>query len=629
MIAETENASPDVLADVRAALLRDVGLLLTYLDDPDAEVRHSAAGLLGHLPPETADRVLPALWARREAEDEPVVVAALLAAAGRLAPDACADRLADELAPDRPHPVRAGALWAASAAGLPWTDASAATLADCWTDGDPLPDWIWSATPFEDIVLRLDTPSFAACCRTMLDQGTDEAARAAVNALRERCGRSRSARAELAPLLARCVDHRDPRVRREAAETVREVREAAPLAADALAARAARTALRSRDLPRGPVSGDTDDLLLFRTALAVLIELDDERWREPLVRALDAGRDVNRALHLVVDRDVPCDDVLLGAVRRRLAAWWSKEGGHADTPFPDMLRDNDAHALTRIIHHWGPDAAAAVPELLPLVPVDRWWTVRALGRIGPAASAAVPVLERVRDADGPWERRLLCAEAVAAITGDGGQLADRVAAAASGGDPVRAARTALRHGLPLDGLLPALRAAAAAPPPESAPEADVDRRRIDAARLLLERGETGIAVRAAADALDAGMYTVNALELAGLAGRAAASLEPRVRALLDPVHRMTAAHALFRITGESGPLVAALRDELRQGGFGRWLAEPLRDLGPAAAELLPELRELLYGDAPVGLSGFGWRRAAEDEHDLARLVGELTASPSK
>ncbi|MEV4255726.1 hypothetical protein AB0J52_21430 [Spirillospora sp. NPDC049652] len=639
VIAEADDASPDVLADVRAALVRDIEILLTFLDDPDAETRHAATYLLGHLPSETAPRVVPLLRARRAVEQEPIVIAGLLAAAGRLAPDhATAAWLNEELAPDRPDVVRAGALWAASAAGLPWTsapDASAETLANCWLDGEPLTNWVWSDTPFEDIALRLDIGPFAAICRAMLDQGTAEAARTAMYAVHERCGRSRSARPELAPLLAHCVDHPDPRVRLEAAYTVQDVWEAAPLAADALAARATRIAAVTTsgpavrpdaDAAREDASSadDADDPSLLKAALGVLVELGDPRWREPLVRALDAGRDVDGTLYLLVTRDVPCDDVLLGAVRRRLAAWWSKEGARDDTPFPDLLRDSDAHVLTKVIHHWGPDAAAAVPELIPLVPVDGWWAVRALEAIGPAASAAVPVLARVRDADGPWRRRLLCAEALAAITGDDAQLAHCVAAAAAGGDPVRAARTALRHDLPLDGLLPALRAAAAPFPPGTTAGSDVYLKRIDAARLLLEQGETGIAVRAAADALDAGIYTANALELAGLAGRAAADLEPRVRALLVRPHETPAALALFRITGESAPLVAALRDELLQSGFGRWLAEPLRELAPAAAELLPELRELHHGDAPVSRTGpHGWRRG-ETERDLARLIDKLT-----
>ncbi|MGP4105415.1 hypothetical protein, partial [Nonomuraea sp. KM90] len=183
--------------------------------------------------------------------------------------------------------------------------------------------------------------------------------------------------------------------------------------------------------------------------------------------ALVAGRAGSDLLNLLIDTGVPSDPALLGAVRRRLTALPSEqpgEGGDYDALLTRTRWHNELNALTRLLHRWGPAAAAAVPELTPLIADDRWWAVRALAAIGPAAGAAVPALTRVRDDPKvSWRQRLECAQALAAITGDPGRLAACVAEAAAGGEPVPAAQAALRHGLPLDGLLPALRDLATGP----------------------------------------------------------------------------------------------------------------------------------------------------------------------
>ncbi|WP_157429999.1 hypothetical protein [Actinomadura oligospora] len=626
-IAETDDASPAVLADVRAALVSDVGLLLPLLDDPDAETRHVATHLLGHLPRETAAQVVPTLRTRWTVEQEPIVVAGLLAAAGRLAPETNAAWLTEELASGKPDTVRAGALWASSAAGLPWTDASAEALTDCWLNGEPLEGWIWSDRPYEDIVLRLDTPAFAAISRTILEEGPNEAARAAIDAVYERCVRSRSARAVLASLLAETVEHPDPVVRLAAAEAARDVPEATPLVVDTLAAHAVRItsrfpAVRAVPADEGPRLLSEDDRLL-PVALDVLITLGDPRWREPLVHALDAGEIMFGTLGTLIDAGVPCDDVLLGAVRRRIAAW---RAGQVRETYAGVVRHNEINALTRLVHHWGPDAADAVPDLVPIVPDDIWWTVRALGAIGEAASEAVPTLTRVRDTAEAASRRLQCAEAIAAITGDEDQLSAGVAAVAAEGEPSLAAQAALRHGLPLDDVLPALRATAARTAPTDDPA--VLRQRLEAARLLLGQGEADPSIQVAADALDAGICTTLALELAGQVGRAAAGeLDRRVRARLGAPHEAVAAALAFRrITGESEPLVAGVRAWLTSLGAGPWLDEPLRELGPDVAELLPELRELVDGDSPCPGVGIGGRLVREDEEARARLAA-LLAEP--
>ncbi|QQQ76952.1 hypothetical protein IOD16_39460 [Saccharothrix sp. 6-C] len=629
-IAETRDASPEVLADVRAALARETPRLLPLLDDPDVELRHVATYLLGNLPP-TAEAVA-AVRARRARERSPRVVAGLLAAAGRLAPAESAEWLAEELGSPRPVAVHAGALWAVADAGLPWSDAATSAVIDCWVAGEPLRNWVWSADPFADIVAGVDTASLAALCRSLTAQGPADSAQRAVDAVYERCTRSRSVREELAPLLAAAVDHPEPWVRVAAATAVRDVPPAAPLAADSLAAHLAGP------LPSGP---NTPEARLFGLGLEVLVTLGDPRWRQPFTAALAAGGVAPDVLGVLVDADVPCDAVLLSAVRRRLAALparWEPSSSH-DALLGRMRWHNELNHLTRLVRRWGADAADAVPELVAFVPHDQWWAVRALAAMGRAASAAVPALTAVRDDPAvSWRQRLDCAEALAAITGDLDHVTARAAAATGAADAsVLAARTLLRLGLPLDDLLPALREIATTDTGD-APAAV--RLRLDAAELLRQAGDDVAApLRAAADALDRARHVADAAGLAGLIGPPAAALVPRLRELLADRHDThAAALAIRRVTGEAEPLLDAVRQRLTWVGAGAWLAESLRELGPDAAPLLPELHVLAHRDAAMPGGGIHGRQVRQDDEDRLRLLAVLagpgqavtsTASPGR
>ncbi|MEU6720261.1 hypothetical protein ABZ897_53160 [Nonomuraea sp. NPDC046802] len=640
VIAATDDATAQVLADVRAALARETRRLLPLLDDPESDIRHVATHLLGNLPCESAAEVVPVLRERYGRESSPLVLAGLLAAAGRLDREGCGAWLAAELAPDRPNAARTGALWAMADAGLPWPDAVPETIASCWLNGEALEEWIWSYDPFGDIVSRLDGPSFAEVCRVLLARGSAAAARNAINAAYHRCVRSRAARTELAPLLLEGIHHPDSTVRVAAAEAIRDVPQAASTAVASLAVYV--TAQNPASAPGPGLASDeeapvadsawapgSDRAKLFEAALEVLISLGDRRWREPFMTALVAGRINPNLVGLLIDSGVPSDPALLGAVRRRLAVLSSEgspRGGGYDGLLRGDQRHNEINELTRLLYHWGPDAAGAVPELTPLIPYDRWWAVRALAAIGPAAEAAVPALTRVRgDVAAPWRLRLECARALATITGDVGRLAACVAEAAADGEPMPAAQTALRHGLPLNGLLPVLRDLVSDRGGDTASGTGA---RIGAARLLASAGETAAPLRIAAEALDGApgrrRHVKAAAELAGLIGPAASELVPRLRALLDdPHHFFAAALAIRRVTGEAAPLVDAVRRQLAQLGCGPWLTEPLRELAADAAALSPELRELAHGDTPALRAGVYGRQVREDEEERRRLLSVL------
>jgi hypothetical protein len=617
-IAASDDAVPEVLAEVHAALASEAPLLLALLDDPDTEIRHYATHLLGHLPRPCAAEVVPALRERRKRERSPRVLAGLLAAAGRLDPPGSAAWLADELTGGS-STVRAGALWAIAVNDLPWPDAASDALAQCWMDGEPLKGWIWADDPFGDIAARLDVASFAALAGSLLDQDSADSARAAVDAAYQRCVRSRSARAEVAPLLAKGIGHADPGVRVAAATAIRDVRAAAVETAGALAALVAEP----------PADADSLEARVFDAALETLIGLGAPHWREPFIAALVAGVATTDALNLLIDTGVPADAELLAAVRRRLAAIPLEEPAESagyDAYLGRMRRHNEVNGLTRLLHRWGPGAAEAVPELVRFVPHDTWWAVRALAAIGPAASAAVPALTLTRDDPGAsWRRRLDCAGAIAAITGDTARLtaciADAATAAPVMAAPVMAAQAAVDHDLPLDDVLPALRALADT---ATGDDPSAIRPRLEAARLLLRTGDKAPALQAAADALDRGRLTTDAIELAGLAGPDAAPLLPRLRKLLGERHADTAAAlAIRRITGDPAPLLDAVRRNLPYLGAGSWLIRSLRELGADAAPLVPELREMVDGDAAIrGIGTYG-RQVREDEDERRELLDIL------
>ncbi|MGI5163544.1 hypothetical protein ACQEU3_04235 [Spirillospora sp. CA-253888] len=195
---------------------------------------------------------------------------------------------------------------------------------------------------------------------------------------------------------------------------------------------------------------------------------------------------------------------------------------------------------------------------------------------------------------------------------DDGSVAAGLLAAAEAGEVLVAARTAAAHGMPLDGLVPALREIA---------RLDVEgfearEERIEAVGFLLDAtGETGVPLLAAGQVLARGRQVAErAAALAGRLGPAAAELAPALREQArDPYFGFGAALALRRIDGSTGPLLDAVRARLERLGPGPWLPEAVEALGAAAAGLLPELDALAEGDrSAVGTGTAGTMIEADD-----------------
>ncbi|MBW8486783.1 hypothetical protein [Actinomadura parmotrematis] len=558
--AESRDADDQVLADVQAVLAAKTPLVLPLLADRDDEVRAAAVHLAGHLP--SGGVPLETLRARYAAEATPVMRASLLAAAARLHPEDAAPWLASAFGEDD-DAVRAGAAWAVAVNGLPWPEGATAAVVTALRADDPFGGgrWMWSYRPLDDIFDSLPLDDALGLGRAMLADGPGSAVRA-LAAVAERCRVSRSAQRAFAPLFLEGLAHPDAAVRLAGSVGAR----AAGRLGEAVRALAGFVA----DPPPAALNEpDSAEARLLDSALLTMMLAGDQRWRGPLAAVLSAGRRVTgapgedfrlNALELLIVRDEAPDPALLAAVRA-------------------LLPDSGA---ARLLAHWGPAAAPAVPELAAASRTGDVPAARALASIGPAAAAAVPDLL----AAPPSAPR---AEALFAITGDPVHLHEFVATAA----PVDAARLAAAHGLDATARLDELRAAAGG--------GGAAQRTAAAALLLDLTGDTSVAVDTAREVLAAHALYRDALDLAARLGPAALPLADALRAAATSpfMPDIGAGITLHRLTGDAAPLLHALADRLRDRRADRRLEDAVAELGDAIAPLVPLIRETVEGDAPL------------------------------
>ncbi|MFH9863336.1 hypothetical protein [Streptomyces sp. NPDC017202] len=251
--------------------------------------------------------------------------------------------------------------------------------------------------------------------------------------------------------------------------------------------------------------------------------------------------------------------------------------------------------------------ARLLPALLPLLdePEPPHGVVTLLGKVAEQAGAAGSALARLAAGDGDLADRALAVLVTAAPGLAAPLLAERLperplALAEAAG--ARAPGTAVSTPFPYDAaLLDAVRRRLANPGSKG-------NEPIHLALLLASWG------RRAASAVPELLDALPRIPLAGPTALAAVCPpdgEPRNRtaqalraaALHGPDGgRLSAAHALHGLTGESGPLLAAIRAELT--GEGRSLREAARlvtGLGEAAGELVPAMRDALR-ERPEGRS---------------------------
>ncbi|WP_067479030.1 HEAT repeat domain-containing protein [Actinomadura hibisca] len=550
---------------VAAAVTGHRDTLVALLDDPDPEVREYAAYAVARCGPGAAK----ALTRRWSVEEVPDVRASLLM--GLALCDAETSAQLARRAMAEPFPMAAAAALALARAGsdLPSECAgpvAAALGADTKWRGP------WSADPLSEILESVNGETAAALTDLMAAASPTARIRAA-EGMADRFRHSRSAAVGSLPRLSALLEDADPAVVSAAVE-----------AAAHAGAPAAGVAGRLARIARGSDQRAAD------TALSTLIRLGDPRWQEPVRTAWAAGIDPVPA-RLLTEYVPPFAPELLDAVRHRLTAQIA--AGSTGNP---------VITLAVLLGAWGPDAAAAVPELTAALEAAPRAVPSALAAIGPAALPAVPALRRVA-AQRP-ETGIRPAHAVWRLTGDTAPLV-AAGAALAGSSQSRIAREldlvadAGRDAAPLVPLLARHLTGDAAP---TYPERDVQ---VAAARVIWRAGgETEPVLRTLEAVLLAGDVPVrSAVRLAGdMAPESGADLVPVLRAALsNKWARVGAARALW--------LHGVPRDELLDPLLAA-ITAPHGDRDPLpvlmemrAVEAIPALRDLADRDARLRTLG--------------------------
>ncbi|WP_354644607.1 hypothetical protein [Kitasatospora camelliae] len=602
-LAESDDAWEIEPGAVRAAVATQIPLLTPLLAREDADVRRLTAWTFGHTrDTEAAPLALRSRWT---AEADPGVRAELLVALGRVDLPGAAAESRGLLGADTPAPLRLAAVLVALAAGEPWTpahhDAALGLLpARGFTVdryGMQYRDPLYAIV---DSLLRRATDSDRESAFALLDaalrDGRPEVQAEALAAADRACHLSRSAPRRLVPAIAPLA------AASPAAGLLGKLGPAAAEAAPVLAELAARP----------------DDEAADR-ALAVLVRVAPRQAAPLLARDLDRRPRALDAAGDFLAPAFPFDPALLAAVRARLAV--------------DGLGTNETADPVHLLRQWGPQAAAALPELSAVLPRFPY-AATAITAVAAAGSQA----EReqagavLRGAAGS----LTAARAHHDLTGETAFLLDAIAEVLAAGrrDLAEAAEAAAALGEAAAGLLPVLRAAVSEDAEATTPELDLDT--AIATALWRIDGDAEGAVSILASVLDrtAGnqhwyRWTVDrAIRATGLLGTAAQPLIPRLEHLLaDPEKAPAAALALLAVAGpdavDLGRLAEAALHSAETGAEVAGACEALQALGATALSTHQRERvtELATQDRRVINSGVAGGIIREDERLRAILTG--------
>lgn len=598
--------------EVRAAVTAEVDRLLPLLGHDDPWTRYVAAYALSGCPDRAGD-IQEGLRRRWAVETDARVRAGVVMAAAEL--DRRSTLVSAGLAADQAPVVRAAAVLAAVRTGRRWPGAKAvAAVQDAWRDGDPFagdddgqwgpPDWYPEA--MEDLLDTLQPTDQVPILTALLNSGDpDVRMRAAVHA-GTAIGLRRSLRGPLSRILVPSLDDADPRVRLAAADAIRRAGRAAAHAADALAVAAGRD-----DEAGGQ-------------AVAALAELGDRRAGERVPAHLRAGTAADDLGIVLAAAGAPATPELLDAVRHRLAALAGNPPDRRDIATIQDLRrqihhtDPEPLGLLRLVRAWGPAAAPAVGELVSLLRSGRAGTeaANALAAIGPAAAHALPRLparEPLGDSAEHDETQLALARARWRLTGDPRPAVEEAwRHLTDDGADSAAIALLIEIGAPARGLLPRMREARAAWLTEI-PEW-YQSERVAVARLMWEwTGDPGEALPVARQFLDhldpdlVGYGPVEAAILAVDLGQtdAVATLTDMLADGGRPFDQWLRAHrALWGLTGDPDLVLPSLTERITAEdppGAEPWtqLLRLLAELGPAAAPILPTLREIADRDEHI------------------------------
>ncbi|MFE9456758.1 HEAT repeat domain-containing protein [Streptomyces californicus] len=599
----------------RRAVVAELPLLIASAAHEDPTVRQAAAWAAGWTGAAGAALAVPALRDRLEAETEPVVRAELLTALVELDPEGGGPLAAGAIGPGNPPELRTAAVLACADAGLPWTRDHHAAVLDL-LPLEPHVSGRYDETRNEPVhhltltLLERDTEADRDAVGALLDAALrhdDPDARAeAAWAATTACELSRGMPARLAPALIAAAEQDGD-------------------GTDVLVAlgRLGLSGASATDLLAARAEGDGD---AADRALEALIAVAPERAAPLLARDLPRRPRAFRAAcggPVGVFPVLPYDPELLEAVRRRLSA--GEPGGGA--PYRPVA----------LLTAWGPDASAAVPELLAALEAHSLLVPKALAAVRPTEHRAEVTAALARNAEaGPLEARFEAARALHELTGDHGRLLPLLAEvlAADGGgvrDGIRAAAaTAAAVGPAAAPIVPALRAALTAPGVERTnPKMDADIAL--AAALHSLTGEATEAVAVLEGVLGTGepqwrrWTLVRAAEAAARIGTDARDLAPVLEPLLAVVELRTAAaaalHAVAPDVLGAGRAADLLLDAAEAGAAPAEAVEALVALGVAGltVEQRSRFTELAERDRRVIRSGLDGTVESADERLRARV----------
>ncbi|MFC8489431.1 HEAT repeat domain-containing protein [Streptomyces sp. NPDC057235] len=618
-MAESEDECGVAPGAVRAAVARQLPLLLPLLTDAEPDVRRTAAWTVSHT--RAAEAALPALRARWAEETDPAVRAEVLSGIARLDPRHAATEAAAAMDPSQPAEVRLAAVFAHLDAGAPWTGAAHTVMLSLLpadsvrsgfdTDrGEPL------ASVVEILLCRDHEPEREAAFALVDAALGDDRAEARAEgrwAADRACALSRSAPRRLVrSLRAAAVD--EASVVGTASLLARLGGVAEP-AADVLVPLAGRNPDRADD----HADRALEALVLVAPAQAAPL-LAAGLGRRP--RALGATTGLLDPRH----HAFLYDSGLLDAVRARLAR-------------PAELSGNEPWWLTNLLAGWGAEAAAALPELCAALPHFPHQASRALAAVAaggdPADRATVVAALRAATERGS----LSAAEALYDLTDDPAPLLRCLVRelGRDGGDLREAARLAASLGTRGATLAPLLRGALGDPANSTTPALDTDIALAEALWRVAGDPDPVVAVLesvfARAERNQWSRWSVaRAARATALLGPAGRPLAARLRAALDdPAHAPAAVLALVAVADPAAldrtALAEAALTSAEQDADPAGACDALEALGATALpdDHLRRLAVLADGDARVVRSCLEHRIIDRDESFRNRARALLTA----
>jgi hypothetical protein len=574
MLADPHHAYGSAFDVVKAAVTVHVGALTGLAADADGEVRAAAAYVLAQCAAPAAP-----LWERWAVEEEPRVRASLALALGMRDRARSAQVLAEAVLGGQPV-VRAAAALALARGGVAWPVGAVAVVVGAINDGAEIEyPWRYRDELADELMVAIDDSLAAAVLAQLLKAPRAETRSAGAWAMTVRGQARRSAPGLLLPLMRPLLDDPDQGVRDEAVSAVRRSGAASGQFADEVAAVAMR-------YPQ--TVGQAVFTAEYR-AMETLMLLGDPRWVEPFCAA--AAGQAARVRRLVA-HGVRWSPQALEEARRHLAQLRGLGGDHPAVPL-----------LATVLGQWGPEAAAAIPELLSALPHAGEAVALALLRIGHRTPEMVPFLRALAEHAGDVE----AAKGVWHLAGDPQPLTGTLHALLTSDRPrvPAAAHSVTEVSSGLLPLVPAAQACLTGTAAGTYPERDAQ---VLAARVVAAAtGDPAPAlptVRAvlARRGTSASRAADLAADLTPTHLTAVSDLAPILRNLLDDSwSSVAAARALWRLGTPPAELAASLIAAIQEPYGGREALPLLAEM--QAVEAITDLEQLAESDERIVTSG--------------------------